>query len=86
MKAWRVTIRPWGIGFVSIWPGETRGKAISAALYSARDCYDLKFTDIRAVRAPEFDGVAQETVGKMPWCLGWRDGGEAWGVLSEKGV
>jgi hypothetical protein len=81
MKAWRVTIKGWA-GFEMIWPGETRGKAKAAALWDAQSSgWNYPFTDFRAIRAPEFDDAAQETVGKYSWCLGWADDGEVWGVL-----
>jgi hypothetical protein len=83
MKAWRVTINGWD-GFEMIWPGETRGKVKSTAWL---DCYtsgwDYSFLDFRAVRAPEYDSDAQEAIDKKPWCLGWKDHGEVWGVLAQ---
>ena len=84
-KAYKCTIQGWD-GFATIWPGETRGKAIARAWYACRDSgYYVKWTRFRAVRAPEFDELAQMTEGAVPWCLGWADGAEAWGCLDDTG-
>jgi hypothetical protein len=78
VKAWRITIRGW-VGFEMIWPGETRGQAKASCMED--NPFNTPFTDYRATRAPEFDEQAQETGGKYPWCLGWRDQNEVWGCL-----
>ena len=84
-KAYKCTIQGWD-GFATIWPGETRGKAIARAWYASQDSgFDVPWTDFRAVRAPEFDALARETKGKTPWCLGWQDGDEVWGCLDSTG-
>ena len=84
-KAYRVTITNWP-GFQMIWPARSAGHARGLAYIDGRDAgYDsLKFTDFRARRAPAFDDLAQEMEGKVPWCIGWKDGSETRGCLSEE--
>ena len=81
LKAYRVTVNGWS-DFEMIYPGTTRGKAKSYAYWSSDLAgFSAPFTEFRARRAPEFDELVQEAVGKMPWCFGWKDGGESWGCL-----
>lgn len=76
LKAYRITITQWK-DFELVYPGMTRGKAIAqACIASDLVGFAIKFTDFRARRDPQFDNLAQETKGKYPWCLGWRDDGE----------
>lgn len=61
-KAFLLTVKHWD--FEMIYATPTRGKAIAFALASAQDSdYNVKFTDFRAIRAPQFDELAQEQSG-----------------------
>ncbi len=63
-RAWRTT---WN-GIVSIIAAETRGQAVSRTLNSACEAgWPAKFTAVKAVRAPEFDGWAEQDQSKTPW-------------------
>jgi len=82
-KAYRITITDWP-GFEMIWPARSAGHARGLAYIEGRDSgYDIKFTHFRARRAPTFDKQAQETEGKIPWCIGWKESGQTWGCLEE---
>jgi len=86
-KAYRCRILTWP-GFETIWPGESRSKAIARAWYDSRDAgYYVPWVEFRATRAPEFDELARRTEGRVPWCLGWKDTneGETWGCLAPSG-
>lgn len=82
MFAYRVTVQ--GLrGVEAIYPGKTRGQAISLAIMDSLDACAFRFIDFRARRAPEFDDLAQQTDGKIGWCLGYRRSNEAWGCLGD---
>ena len=86
-KAYKCTARGWD-GLETIWPGETRNKALYQCWAASRDAgWNVPWIDYRVVRAPEFDDAARKTEGKSPWCIGWRDAneGEAWGCLDSTG-
>ena len=79
-RAFLVSIKNWNMVLAEA--AETPGKAKSHAWYAAHGAgYDIPFVDFRAKRAPRFDGLAQEQAEKMPWTMGWADGGSRWGCL-----
>lgn len=86
-KAYRCTIKGWSIQI--IYPGETRGKAKYQAWLDGYTAgyTDLLYVDVHAIRAPEFDVVAEKApLSRVPECLGWIDEGESWGCLAKGGT
>lgn len=62
--AWRIRL----CGIVAIVAERTRGRAIAIAVDSAFDAnYRPKFTNARAVRAPEHDAWAEQDSSRVPW-------------------
>lgn len=82
-KAYLVTLPNWS-NLCMVVPAETPGKAKAVSHAYARIAgYDLPFIAFRAKRVPKFDSLAHEMEGKYPWCLGWKEGSESWGCLSQ---
>lgn len=78
-KAWKVTAKRWP-KYQGIWRAETCGKAKSLLLHLINESgYDDPFTEMTAVRAPEFDALARTS--PQLNCLGWRDGIDGHGCL-----
>jgi len=63
-QAWRTT----AMGIISIVAAETRGKAIAITMRSARSVgYLVKFHDVKAVRAPEYNAWAEVDASGACW-------------------
>ena len=79
MKAWRITHTDY-LGARAIYMAETRAKAKYQAIRDARaaDYYGLKYINVRAKRAPEYDDT---TAPGFSTCIGWKQGRDTWGCL-----
>ena len=79
MKAWAITHTDF-LGSRAIYMAETRGRAKSQSIRDARDAgyYTMKYINVRAKRAPEYDGT---TAPGFSTCIGWKQGRDTWGCL-----
>ena len=81
-----VQVKGFGKQF-SVYAAKTPGHAKFGTFNALRDAgfYDVKWTDINAKRLPQFDSAANELANLHgPVCIGWREGGESWGVGGQK--
>jgi hypothetical protein len=85
--AFVITIKGWQHHCI-IYAARSRGHAKTGTWYALLEQNfkpPFRFTDIRARRLPQFDAEAQKHSGlRGPVCIGWREGGECWGVGGEK--
>ena len=62
-----------------IYSATSRNQAKYLCLKQANEAgYELKYINIKAVRAPEFD---EKAITKHQSCLGWKEGAMRWGCL-----
>lgn len=83
MKAYRITIVDWDLEIICA--AKTPGKAkyhITLVAYDAG--WDVPFVRFRAVRAPEFDSLAQKA--KQTKSLGWQDKEFSCGCLKPRSI
>lgn len=63
-RAYRTTVA----GVTSVVAAETRGRAIARTLYAAIDAgYRVSFPEVKATRAPEHDGWAEQDATGACW-------------------
>lgn len=66
-KAYQTIVKPWGDQACGITMANSRSKAQARSLASAQGVgYDLKWCDLRMIRRPEFDCLA-EKFGLFNW-------------------
>lgn len=86
-QAFLVTIKDWP-HCCMIYAALSRGHAKNGTFQSLLEHNFIppyRFIDIRAKRLPQFDAEAQKYLGlRGPVCIGWREGGECWGVAGER--
>lgn len=81
MKAYKVTIKDWDVQVIVA--ASTRGAAMAQQQRQVNDAgWVTRFTDIRAVRAVEFDNSVKGSE-KRAYTLGWSDNYQSWGCLAQ---
>lgn len=82
-KAWKVTHEEFP-NMVSIHKAGDRHQARYKSLVNAREAgYELKYTKVKAVRAPEFDHLPDPPHFTS---VGWADGMDSYGCMAMKDI
>ena len=86
MLAYLVRYKNDGKHDLVIYAARSRNQAKLGLYYSRREHWiETAYTQILAKRVPQFDEQARGLRDlRGPVCIGWREGGECWGVGGEK--